>query len=400
MLHLIDANSIQREARTQFPTAYGRAPRDIVKYKLQAGEWMNWVTIFSPIFLKGRLPEPFYQEWISFAEALTLMRKWDLTNNEINTIERLTIRFVEHYEAEYYQYQDKRLAACKATFHYLLHIAQSIRDCGPPGVFWQFPMERQCGFLGQAVKSRANANRNLSLCILYSTQLHFLAIAYPLLDFTELVVDREDKAELQILVSNRENIPAAIDPEEAPNRVLTVGYYASLGIALSHFHKNGPQRYRKLTKAEYKALTRMLASHDPRQLRSIIDSQEDLTVTKFSNCWKGYEKLGSVISLTSSIGGRSSSIIRYISERGITGSLYGKVLFFAHIKIIDVDWMLAFVERSQVGRVRGQKTLFVVEQPSQQKGIDCISTEGIVCSMGLLRSSSRLWLCTRTSALF
>lgn len=361
---------------------------------------MNWVTTFSPIFLRGRLSDLFYEEWVSFAKAMTLMRSWDLSDNDINTIERLTIRFVEHYEAEYYQYEDKRLSACKATFHYLLHIAQSIRDCGPPGIFWQFPMERQCGFLAQAVKSRASANRNLSLSILYSTQLHFLATAYPKLEFTELVVDREDKTELQTITSavGKEVLPEINPDEVTPNRVLTVNYYAGLGTALSHFHKNGPQCNRPLTKGEYGALQTMLKNHygQAQQLQSL----QELTVTKFSNCWKGYEKLGSHIALTSAVTGRNSSVICYVTKADAVTSYYGRVNFYAYTKIRDIDWLVAFVDRFQIGRIRGHQTLFVVEQPSTRRVIDCISVENIVCSIGLLPSSSRKWLCTRTSSLF
>jgi hypothetical protein len=90
------------KAREGFPSSFGRVPRDVLRYKFQASEWMNWITIFLPIFLNDQLPEKYYSELISFGRAVKLMRQWDLTNHEIDTIKRLTIQFVEHYEQEYY----------------------------------------------------------------------------------------------------------------------------------------------------------------------------------------------------------------------------------------------------------------------------------------------------------
>lgn len=156
--------------RTEFPTVFGRAPRDIKKYKYNASECMNWISILSPIYLKNRLPEKYYNGWMGYVEAADLMRKWVLTKEEIDRMESLITGFVEHYESDYYCYYIQLLSACQATVHYQLPIAQSVRDLGPPGIYCQFPMERECGYLTRMVKSRATASRNLSLGILYMTR--------------------------------------------------------------------------------------------------------------------------------------------------------------------------------------------------------------------------------------
>lgn len=46
-------------------------------------------------------------------------------------------------------------------FHGLLHIVRSVRDCGPPFVFWQYPMERFCGICLPFIKSKRNPYQNL-----------------------------------------------------------------------------------------------------------------------------------------------------------------------------------------------------------------------------------------------
>ena len=49
---------------------------------------------------------------------------------------------------------EERLQAFLISFHYLLHVADSIEDLGPCRGFWQFLMERLCGMLIPLVSSR------------------------------------------------------------------------------------------------------------------------------------------------------------------------------------------------------------------------------------------------------
>ena len=83
------------------------------------------------------------------------------------------------YEKFYYQYDELRISACFLTFHLLLHLHESILDCGPAWVFWQFPCERMCGMLKPMIKNRSKASRNLSLKILYQEQFNHLPLATP-----------------------------------------------------------------------------------------------------------------------------------------------------------------------------------------------------------------------------
>jgi hypothetical protein len=40
-------------------------------------------------------------------------------------------------------------------------VIRSVRDCGPPSVFWQYPMERFCGICLPYIKSKRNPYLNL-----------------------------------------------------------------------------------------------------------------------------------------------------------------------------------------------------------------------------------------------
>ena len=62
----------------------------------------------------------------------------------------------------YYKYDSQRLSACRISFHYLLHVTDCIKYCGPCWSYWQFPMERLCGMLLPLVKSKTNPYSNLA----------------------------------------------------------------------------------------------------------------------------------------------------------------------------------------------------------------------------------------------
>ena len=49
----------------------------------------------------------------------------------------------------------------KLCFHYLLHVADSIKNTGPCWATWQFPMERVCGMLLPLARSRIHPYKNI-----------------------------------------------------------------------------------------------------------------------------------------------------------------------------------------------------------------------------------------------
>src|SRR3954452_19060509 len=48
------------------------------------------------------------------------------------------------------------------SYHYLLHVADSIKNCGPCWTWWQYPMEHMCGMLLPLVRSRLHPYVNLA----------------------------------------------------------------------------------------------------------------------------------------------------------------------------------------------------------------------------------------------
>lgn len=71
----------------------------------------------------------------------------------------------------YYQHDLARLPACPLTIHALLHIADSIKFMGPVWCYWAFPMERHCGRLQRAIRSRRFPYVALDRYVVESSQL-------------------------------------------------------------------------------------------------------------------------------------------------------------------------------------------------------------------------------------
>ena len=57
--------------------------------------------------------------------------------------------------------EEDRSSIFLISFHYLLHVVESIEDFGPCRGYWQFPMERMCGMLIPLVKSQVHPYANL-----------------------------------------------------------------------------------------------------------------------------------------------------------------------------------------------------------------------------------------------
>ena len=56
--------------------------------------------------------------------------------------------------------EEDRSSIFLISFHYLLHVVESIEDFGPCRGYWQFPMERMCGMLIPLVKSQVHPYAN------------------------------------------------------------------------------------------------------------------------------------------------------------------------------------------------------------------------------------------------
>jgi hypothetical protein len=60
------------------------------------------------------------------------------------------------------------------SFHYILHIFDSIIDCGPCWNSWQYPIERLCGMLLPLVHSKLYPYKNLANNVILAEKFNHL----------------------------------------------------------------------------------------------------------------------------------------------------------------------------------------------------------------------------------
>jgi hypothetical protein len=75
---------------------------------------------------------------------------------------------------------------CTLPLHALLHIADDIAAIGPVWCYWAFPMERFCGALARANKSRRYPYSSINRRVLQVSQLSQIKLSYGLAEELDL----------------------------------------------------------------------------------------------------------------------------------------------------------------------------------------------------------------------
>jgi hypothetical protein len=76
--------------------------------------------------------------------------------------------------------------------HTLLHIADGIKACGPVWAYWAFPMERYCGALQPAIKSRRHPYPLIDRYIVAQAQLTQIKLRYEIAEQLQLKALKSD----------------------------------------------------------------------------------------------------------------------------------------------------------------------------------------------------------------
>ena len=108
-------------------------PRPLRLYKdWKFAEVKEFILSYSLVVLDGILPEQFLSGSANFVALVDLCWRPVLEEQDIVEIGHLSRKFVAHFESDYYQYDRDRIYMCKYVFHLLLHLEDTIRECGPP----------------------------------------------------------------------------------------------------------------------------------------------------------------------------------------------------------------------------------------------------------------------------
>ncbi|KIJ60585.1 hypothetical protein HYDPIDRAFT_98351 [Hydnomerulius pinastri MD-312] len=167
------------------PYAFCSRPPNIATYEkaqCTADSWSFWTQYIAPVIMENRFTsQQYYDHFVDFIKLLRTCLQFELTRDDVNYIRQGYKNWVLKYEERfYYQYSPDRLAVCTVTAHALLHIADSIEATGPVWTAWAFPMERFCGSLQGAIKSRRYPYASINNYVVNAARLTQLQLIYNL----------------------------------------------------------------------------------------------------------------------------------------------------------------------------------------------------------------------------
>ncbi|KAG9125491.1 hypothetical protein FRC07_007398 [Ceratobasidium sp. 392] len=179
------------------PAAFGcRVPNLEAKPREVTSESMLlFATLLGPAVLHRRFVRPrYYHHFVRLVKLIKLCLGLTVQRAEIGEICEGLAKWVQDYERFYYRNVRSRLAACTLPLHALLHVADDIEAMGPVWCYWAFPMERFCGALARANKSRRYPYTSMNQYVLQLSQLSQIKHCYGLGEELDLNTRQENIA--------------------------------------------------------------------------------------------------------------------------------------------------------------------------------------------------------------
>ena len=144
-LSTVALSGIEEKCRAYVvPDGVGRLPTNISSKfgGFTADQWRNWITIFSPVLLKGCIDDLHWRCWMLFVSACTTAVSRSIRISSIEEADRRLLAFCQQFCALYGE------KSCTMNMHLHLHLAQCIKDYGSTSGFWLYTFERYNGMLG------------------------------------------------------------------------------------------------------------------------------------------------------------------------------------------------------------------------------------------------------------
>ncbi|VDC05579.1 unnamed protein product [Peniophora sp. CBMAI 1063] len=163
------------------PGCFGARPPNFAAEKMSstADTWSFWTLYLAPIQLDRQFKEKkYYDHFVQLVRLLHLCLQFEIKRSEVEEIRQGFIEWVKKYEEFYYQHNPDRVSACPLTVHALLHIADMILIAGPVWVYWAFAMERYCGIIRPAIRSKKHPYASLDRGVLETAQLCQIGLLY------------------------------------------------------------------------------------------------------------------------------------------------------------------------------------------------------------------------------
>ncbi|QRV81791.1 Transposase family Tnp2 protein [Ceratobasidium sp. AG-Ba] len=146
-----------------------------------------FATLLAPALLRRQFSDSaYYRHFVELVKLIGKCCSLSISREDVQYIRDGFARWVRKYEDLYYQKSRDRIRACTLPLHALLHIADDIETMGPVWCYWAFPMERYCGSLSRASKSRRFPYASLNRRVLQISQLAQLKLIYGLREHLDI----------------------------------------------------------------------------------------------------------------------------------------------------------------------------------------------------------------------
>lgn len=126
-----------------------------------------FLMFLGPILLRHRLPDRYYDHFISLSEIAKRLTLQEIEKNQLPSLRRDIVRWLQGFErcvmdmkpqstmsadcshsrSLYYRFDTKFMPFCTAPIHAMLHVVDCIEWQGPMCHYWCFPIERYGGWL-------------------------------------------------------------------------------------------------------------------------------------------------------------------------------------------------------------------------------------------------------------
>ena len=118
---------------------FGRSIRNTQSYKTwKAEECRLFTCYYTPVLLQGHMGRRYMKGVRFISDLYDLISRPVLSLYDVGEIQRLAVGFFEHFESDYFQFDEERIHLCRSTIHAFLHLADNVRLFGPPLIYSQF----------------------------------------------------------------------------------------------------------------------------------------------------------------------------------------------------------------------------------------------------------------------
>ena len=159
----------------QTPADIGRLPSRIgSEYNgFTANQWYNWITIYSPVVLKGVLPDTHLRCWLLYVRACSILNSRYITESSISSADLFLLHFCRKFEEIYGSEH------CTPNMHLHHHLKDCMLNYGPLHSFWCYAFERYNGIMGAYHTNSKSIESQLMKRFCQEQEIHNLNVEVP-----------------------------------------------------------------------------------------------------------------------------------------------------------------------------------------------------------------------------